>query len=117
MSTAYELDLFWPPTVAHAAFARHIVAGELEGLSQVTREHVSRLGQAADGTLERALFLNLADRQDTRGELFPRIREFAGADPDVQRLIDPSCAAATPTGAGTGAGSSGARAIRCAMSR
>jgi hypothetical protein len=40
--------------------------------------------------LERALHLNLEGRQGTRGELFPRIREFANAPPEVRRLIDPS---------------------------
>jgi hypothetical protein len=39
--------------------------------------------------LERALHLNFENRRDTRGELFPRIREFAKAPPEVQRLIDP----------------------------
>lgn len=87
---AYELDLFWPPTVAHAAFARHIVAGELANVRPPTREYVTTLSQAADGTLERALFLNLADRLDARGQVFPPIREFAGADAAVQRLIDPT---------------------------
>jgi hypothetical protein len=91
---AYELDLFWPPTVGHVAFARHIVAGELDGLRQPSREYVSRLSQAAEGTLERALFLCLADRQDTQGQAFPRIREFARAEAAVQRLIDPTYAAA-----------------------
>ena len=38
---------------------------------------VTRLSEAAEGTLERALHLKLADRKDTRGEVFPRIKEFA----------------------------------------
>jgi hypothetical protein len=87
---AYELDVFWPPTVGHADFARHIVAGELDGLSQPSLERVALLREAAEGTLERALYLNLADRLDTPGPLFPRIREFSGADAAVQRLIDPT---------------------------
>ena len=58
---AYELDLFWPPTVGHAAFARHIVAGQLDGLSQPSLGSVERLREAADGTLERALYLNFSD--------------------------------------------------------
>ncbi len=91
---AYELDLFWPPTIAHADFARHILEGKLEGAHQPLRELVSELRSAADGTLERALYLNLEHREDTRGELFPRIREFARAAPEVQRLIDPSHARA-----------------------
>ena len=86
---AYELDLFWPPTVGHAAFARHIVAGQLDGLSQPSLGSVERLREAADGTLERALYLNFSGREDTRGEVFPRIRAFADAEPAVQRLIDP----------------------------
>jgi len=87
---AYELDLFWPPTIGHAGFARHVLAGNLEGLHPPSRESLAQLSTAAEGTLERALFLNLADRQDTRGEVFPRIREFASAPADVQRLIDPT---------------------------
>jgi hypothetical protein len=86
---AYELDVFWPPTVGHAAFAEHILAGKLDGLSRASVGSVTRLSAAAEGTLERALFLSLADRQDTRGELFPRIRAFADAEVVVQRLIDP----------------------------
>jgi len=85
--TAYELDLFWPPTIGHAAFARHILAGKLD------RQNPPSLREAAEGTLEKALQLNLADRQHTRGEVFPRIREFARAEPEVQRLIDPTHAA------------------------
>jgi len=84
--TAYELDLFWPPTIGHAAFARHILAGKLD------RQNPPSLREAAEGTLEKALQLNLADRQHTRGEVFPRIREFARAAPEVQRLIDPTFA-------------------------
>jgi hypothetical protein len=87
---AYELDVFWPPTVAHAAFARHIVAGQLDDLSRPSLESVTRLRDSADGTLERALFLNLAERLDTRGDVFPRIRDFAQAPREVQRLIDPT---------------------------
>ncbi len=60
---AYELDLFWSPTVFHAAFAQQILAGTLDGQNEST------------------------------GEL-PRIREFAAADPEVQRLIDPTYARA-----------------------
>jgi hypothetical protein len=86
---AYELDVFWPPTVGHAAFARHIVAGKLAGPDQPSLD-VTRLREAAEGTLERALYLNLAERQGARGEVFPRIREFAAADAAVQRLIDPT---------------------------
>jgi hypothetical protein len=56
---------------------------------------LARPSEIAEGTLERALYLNLADRQDTRGEVFPRIREFASADAAVQRLIDPTCARGT----------------------
>jgi hypothetical protein len=82
--TAYERDVFWPPTMGHAAFAEHIVAGKLEG------PYASVLRDAPDGTLERALHLNLAERQHLRSELFPRIREFASAAPEVQRLIDPT---------------------------
>jgi len=92
--TAYERDLFWPPTVGHADFARHIVDGELDGLDAASLGSVARLSAAAEGTLERALYLNLAERQDTRGEVFPRIRDFAKADAVVQRLIDPTYAAA-----------------------
>jgi len=87
---AYELDVFWPPTVGHASFARHILAGQLDGLRQPTLESLTRLRNAAEGTLERALYLNFADRQDTQGELFPRIRDFAEAPAEVQRLIDPT---------------------------
>lgn len=88
---AYELDLFWPPTVGHAAFAQHIVAGKLAGLS-LPLAGATGLNEAADGTLERALHLNLAERQAAPGELFPRIREFAGAAAEVQALIDPTYA-------------------------
>jgi hypothetical protein len=91
---AYELDVFWPPTIGHAAFARHIVAGKLEGPYDPSRRGVTQPGEAAEGTLEKALQLALAGRQDTRGEVFPRIREFAQAEPEVQRLIDPTHAAA-----------------------
>ena len=87
---AYELDLFWPPTVAHADFAQHILAGKLDGLCPPSPECLTRLRDAPEGTLDRALYLNLADRQDTPGELFPRIRNFADAQAEVQRLIDPT---------------------------
>jgi hypothetical protein len=89
---AYELDVFWPPTIGHAALAQHIVAGKLAGLHAPSPERATRPSEAAEGTLEKALQLNLAGRQDTRGELFPRIREFAQAAPEVQRLIDPTAA-------------------------
>jgi hypothetical protein len=87
---AYELDVFWPPTIGHAAFAQHIVAGKLERLYEPPLRRATRPSEAAEGTLEKALQLNLADRQGTRGELFPRIRELAKAAPEVQRLIDPT---------------------------
>jgi hypothetical protein len=89
---AYELDVFWPPTIGHAAFAQHIVAGELEGLYEPSLRRATRPSEAAEGTLEKALQLNLADRQGTRGELFPRIRQFTQAAREVQRLIDPTSA-------------------------
>jgi hypothetical protein len=89
---AFELDVFWPPTIAHADFAQHIMAGKLDGQCEPSLARRIGLSEAAEGTLERALHLNLAHRQHARGELFPRIREFAKADPDVQRLIDPTCA-------------------------
>jgi hypothetical protein len=93
---AYELDLFWPPTIAHAAFAQHILAGKLDGQYEQALGCVTGPSAgAAEGTLERALHLNLAGRQDTRGEVFPRIREFAKAGPEVQRLIDPTRATTT----------------------
>jgi hypothetical protein len=88
---AYELDVFWPPTIGHAAFAEYIVAGKLDAQYWPLRG-ASRPSEVAEGTLEKALQLNLADRRDTRGELFPRIREFARAEPEVQRLIDPTYA-------------------------
>lgn len=94
---AYELDLFWPPTVGHVAFARHIVAGELDAVGQPSRAYLTQLSQAPEGTLERALFLSLADRQDAQGQMFPRIREFARAEAAVQRLIDPTYAAGART--------------------
>jgi hypothetical protein len=84
---AYELDVFWPPTIGHAQFAEHILAGKLDARGQGAPAPSSA---GAEGTLERALYMNLADRQQTRGELFPRIREFARAEPAVQRLIDPT---------------------------
>lgn len=86
---AYELDVFWPPTVGHAAFAQHIVAGKLEGQYE-SLPGVTLPSEAAEGTLEKALQLALSGRHDTRGEVFPRIREFAKAAPEVQRLIDPT---------------------------
>jgi len=91
---AYELDVFWPPTVGHAAFAQHIVAGKLDGQHDPSLRGVTRPSETAEGTLEKALQLALAGRQDIRGEVFPRIREFAQAAPEVQRLIDPTCAEA-----------------------
>lgn len=91
---AYELDVFWPPTIGHAAFARHIVAGKLEGLTLPALPSTTRPSEAAEGSLEKALQLNLAHRQATRGELFPRIRDFASAMPEVQRLVDPTFAPA-----------------------
>jgi ectoine hydroxylase-related dioxygenase (phytanoyl-CoA dioxygenase family) len=91
---AYELDVFWPPTIGHAAFAQHIVAGQLDGQYAPSLRSATRPSEAAEGTLEKALQLALAGRQDTRGEVFPRIREFAQAEPAVQRLIDPTCAEA-----------------------
>jgi hypothetical protein len=92
---AYELDLFWPPTIGHAAFAQHILAGKLDGQYEPSLGYVTGTSAgAAEGTLERALLLNLAGRRDTRGEVFPRIREFTNAEPEVQRLIDPTCAGA-----------------------
>lgn len=87
---AYEMDVFWPPTMGHAAFARHILAGRLDHLDRSSIQDAARLSEAADGTLERALHLNFAGREDTQGELFPRIREFAKAEAAVQRLIDPT---------------------------
>jgi hypothetical protein len=87
---AYELDLFWPPTIGHAAFAQHILAGKLDGQYQPSLGYLTRPGEVAEGTLEKALHLNVADRQDTRGEVFPRIREFSRAEPEVQKLIDPT---------------------------
>lgn len=92
---AYELDVFWPPTVGHAVFARHIVAGKLEGQYDPSLTGMTRSSEAAEGALEKALQLALSGRQDTRGEVFPRIREFAQAAPEVQRLIDPTSAEAT----------------------
>jgi hypothetical protein len=89
---AYEQDMFWPPTIGHAEFARHLLAGKLDGLYQSSLGGVTRLSDTAEGTLERALYLNLENRQQTRGELFPRIREFAEAEAEVQRLIDPTYA-------------------------
>ncbi|MEO8185486.1 MAG: phytanoyl-CoA dioxygenase family protein [Deltaproteobacteria bacterium] len=91
---AYELDVFWPPTIGHAAFAQHIVAGKLDARYEASLRRVTRPSEGAEGTLEKALQLNLADRQDTRGELFPRIRQFAQAESEVQRLIDPTSAEA-----------------------
>jgi hypothetical protein len=91
---AYELDVFWPPTIGHAAFARHISAGKLEGQYEPSLPGMTRPSETAEGTLEKALQLALAGRQDTRGEVFPRIREFAQAEPQVQRLIDPTSAEA-----------------------
>lgn len=91
---AYELDLFWPPTIGHADFAQHILAGELEGLSRASLGRVTPPSDAAEGSLARALYLNLADRQNAQGQVFPRIREFAKADAAVQRLIDPTYVAA-----------------------
>jgi hypothetical protein len=87
---AYELDVFWPPTIGHAQFAQHILAGKLEGQYHPSAGPRTPPSAGTEGTLERALYLNLADRQDTRGELFPQIREFARAAPEVQSLIDPS---------------------------
>jgi len=89
---AYERDVFWPPTIGHAAFAQHILAGKLDALYP-SLAFATRPSKVAEGTLEKALELNLADRQDSQGELFPRIREFARAEPEVQRLIDPTHAA------------------------
>jgi hypothetical protein len=89
---AYELDVFWPPTIGHAAFARHILDGKLDGLREPALPCMTQPSELAEGSLERALQLNLANRQDTRGMVFPRIREFAQADPEVQRLIDPTYA-------------------------
>lgn len=89
---AYELDVFWPPTIGHAEFARHILAGKLAGMSTRSLEGSTPSSGGAEGSLERALQLNFADRQQTRGELFPRIRKFAQAPPEVQRLIDPTSA-------------------------
>lgn len=92
---AYELDLFWPPTIGHAAFAEHIVAGKLEGQHDPSLVCTTLPSEAAEGTLEKALHLNLAERRgNPGGELFPRIREFAKAPPEVQRLIDPTSAGA-----------------------
>ncbi len=86
---AYELDLLWPPNLAHAAFARHILAGKLEGLRDPSLARLGPPGDIAEGTLAKALQLNLEGRQGTRGEVFPRIRDFARARPEVRRLIDP----------------------------
>jgi len=86
---AYELDVFWPPTIGHAAFAEHIVAGKLEGQHEASLRHAAPPRDAAEGTLAKALQLALEGRKDARGALFPRIREFARAQPEVQRLIDP----------------------------
>jgi hypothetical protein len=91
---AYELDVFWPPTIGHAAFARHIVAGKLEGSREPSLRRATGPSEVAEGTLEKALDLNLANRRETRGEVFPRIRRFVEAEPEVQRLIDPTHSAA-----------------------
>jgi hypothetical protein len=90
---AYERDVFWPPTIGHAAFAQHILAGKLEGPYEPSLRWLTHPSEVAEGTLEKALQLNLADRQDARGGMFPRIREFAHADAELRRLIDPSDAA------------------------
>jgi phytanoyl-CoA dioxygenase PhyH len=87
---AYELDVFWPPTIRHADFARHILAGKLAGLEPPSLARLAQLSEGAEGTLERALYLNLVDRQNARGEVFPRIRALAEAAPEVRRLIDPT---------------------------
>jgi hypothetical protein len=87
---AYELDVFWPPTIGHAAFAEYIVAAKLENLHEPPLAGVIRPSEVPEGQLKTALQHALAGRQDTRGELFPRIREFAKAPPEVQRLIDPT---------------------------
>lgn len=84
---AYERDVFWPPTIGHAAFAEHIVTGKLDG------PYAPPPPDGGEGSLGRALRMNLAERQQARGEAFPRIREFASAAPEVQRLIDPTFAA------------------------
>lgn len=84
---AYERDVFWPPTIGHAAFAQHILAGKLAGPCEPPPP------DAGEGSLGRALRMNFAERQQTEGELFPRIREFASAAPEVQQLIDPTFAA------------------------
>jgi ectoine hydroxylase-related dioxygenase (phytanoyl-CoA dioxygenase family) len=89
---AYELDLFWPPTIGHPEFARFILEGKLDELPPPSRERVTELSTSAEGSLDRALYLNLENRVDTRGEVFPRIRSFAEAAPVVQRLIDPTYA-------------------------
>jgi hypothetical protein len=91
---AYERDVFWPPTIGHAAFAQHIVDGRLDARYEPSLRRMTWPSDVAEGTLEKALQLNLADRQGAPGELFPRIREFARAAPEVQRLIDPTHAAA-----------------------
>jgi hypothetical protein len=96
---AYELDVFWPPTIGHAAFAQHILAGKLDGQYEPSLVCASPPSEAAEGTLDRALHLNLAGREATGGELFPRIREFARAAPEVQRLIDPTYAVQATEGA------------------
>jgi hypothetical protein len=87
---AYERDVFWPPTIGHAAFARHVVAGKLDALYPSSPGSRIPPGDVAEGTLDKALQLNVAGREHARGELFPRIREFANAAPEVQRLIDPT---------------------------
>ena len=94
---AYELDLFWPPPFPHAEFARHILTGKFDdqyepSLGRVTWPGAG--GEKTEGTLENILGVNHAARPGTGGEVFPRVREFARAEPVVQRLIDPTYAAA-----------------------
>ena len=85
---AYELDLFWPQPFPHAAFAQYILAGQLDA----QYERPGAREEIIEGTMEDALASNYLDRQVPGGTMFPRIREFAKAEPEVQRLIDPTYA-------------------------
>ena len=68
-------DLFWPPPVDHAAFAQKILEGDGDHSYGGTRP----VREPPFGP---------------EGE-FPRVRDFAEADPDVQRLVDPTWQAGT----------------------
>jgi hypothetical protein len=96
---AYELDLFWPPPVDHATFAKQILTGDGDPTNYDGTGGTRPVGEDGEFSfpvepafLPLCLVVTFADgvwlpRLFSAGRL---VREFAKADRAVQRLIDPT---------------------------